>query len=129
VNHVECDVRDNLGNPSVAVARFARAVRKSGLVTSLRLFSSGGRLLQRLGGPQVQKLAARDRDGCQQGLAHQVMGKREARLLATGSGHKQAHALGVLEGDQKVIERCMVLQHLEKFKAKTGGNRDCSRQY
>ena len=59
VNHVECDVRDNLGNPSVAVARFAG-------VTELRIgnvnapVSSGGRLLQRLGCPQVQKLTVWD---------------------------------------------------------------------
>src|SRR5712691_7469025 len=58
-------------------------------------------LLQRLGCPQVQELPARDRDGRQQGLAHQVMGKREARLLAVCTGHKQAQALGLLERDQE----------------------------
>ena len=116
---------------SASLSPASRAVRSSGLVTSLRLFSSGERLrrrfqgalscqfqvthqlpvfrqgaslphmlrdrdrllalrqgvrlLQRLGRPQVQELAARSRDGRQQSLPHQPLRKRKARPLTVAT--------------------------------------------
>jgi hypothetical protein len=48
---------------------------------------------------------------------HQLLRKREARILAVGSEYKQAHALDLLEGDQKVIEREMVATRVWRTKS------------
>ena len=55
--------------------------------------------LERLSHAQVQELAPREGDVRQQGLAHQVMRKREARFRSLGTGHNKAHLLGLLECD------------------------------
>ena len=74
----------------------------------------GASRLERLSHAQAQELAPREGDVRQQGLAHQVMRKREAHFRSLGTGHNKAHLLGLLECDQEFVKIGLALQRVEE---------------